>query len=102
MIDKKWVQFNYPGPQPLSFRTLCDGGDSLEGLVSYFDGDFWVRQQVAIPVRVGRCARVGGDHEQVVAITICPPQLDSEELASSISVRPSWRETMTKDVFSDL
>jgi hypothetical protein len=26
MIGKKWVQFNYPGPQPLPFRTLCDDG----------------------------------------------------------------------------
>src|SRR5260221_10879267 len=68
MIGKKWVQFNFPGPQPLPFRTLCDDGDSLEGLVSYLDGDFWVSQQVAIPVRVGRRTSVGGDHEQAVAI----------------------------------
>src|SRR5260370_8261858 len=68
MIGKKWVQFNYPGPQPLPLRTLRDDGDSLEDLISYLDGDFWVSHQVAIPVRVDRCARVGGDHEQEVAI----------------------------------
>src|SRR5258708_13487153 len=72
MIGKKWVQFNYPGPQPLPFRTLCDDGDSLEGLVSYLDGDFWVSQQVAIPVRVGRRTSVGGDPEQAVAIGYIP------------------------------
>src|SRR5258708_32013010 len=68
MIGKKWVQFNYPGPQSLPLRTLRDDGDSLEDLISYLDGDFWVSHQIAIPVRVGRCARVGGDHEQAVAI----------------------------------
>src|SRR5258708_36618782 len=68
MIGKKWVQSNFPGPQPLPLRTLRDDGDSLEDLISYLDGDFWVSHQVAIPVRVDRCARVGGDHEQAVAI----------------------------------
>src|SRR5260370_12602899 len=68
MIGKQWVQFIYPDPQPLPLRTLRDDGDSLEDLISYLDGDFWVSHQVAIPVRVDRCARVGRAHEQVVAI----------------------------------
>src|SRR2546421_9445597 len=68
MIGKKWVQFKCCAPQPLPLQTLRNGSDSLEGLGSYLDGDFWVSHQVAIPVRVGRCARVGGDHEQAVAI----------------------------------
>src|SRR6266851_6456290 len=68
VLGEKGVQLYYPAPQPLPLRTFRDDSRSLEGLASDLDCDFGVSHQVAVPVRVGRCANVGGDDEQAVAI----------------------------------
>src|SRR5260221_14084610 len=68
VLGEKRVQLHYSAPQPLPLRTFRDDGGGVESLGPDLDGDSWGSHQVAVPVRVGRCASVGGDHEQAGAI----------------------------------
>src|SRR5436190_2153728 len=63
MLHEKGIQLYYPGPQPLALRTFHDDGGGVEDFGLELDGDFWMCHQIAIPVGMALCTRVGGDHE---------------------------------------
>ena len=68
MISEKGVLLYYAGPQLLPLLTLRDNGGSIVGPGPDLNGHFGMSHKVMIPVRMLRCAYVGGDYEQAIAI----------------------------------
>ena len=68
MFDKERVQRYNADPESLSFYTLGDRGIGVEGFGPDLDTNPWIRHEVAIPIRVVRCAHIGGNHQQAAAI----------------------------------
>ena len=68
MICEKGILLYYHGPQLLPLLTLGDDGGGVVDPDPDFDGYFGVSHNVMVPVSMFRCAYVGGDYEQTIAI----------------------------------